>query len=130
MNIYVYSLHYSNNLKFYKIKMLVPVTCFSCGKVIGHLWEKYQELIHQENQTIKEALDGVCLTKSCCRTHLMSTVEVIENIIRDTGMIPEAMNDYRNGNLPDHVYQEIRHFEIMEEEDEKNKRNEFFMNED
>ena len=24
--------------------MIIPVRCFTCGKVIGNLWERYQEL--------------------------------------------------------------------------------------
>ena len=32
--------------------MIIPVRCFTCNKVIGDKWEKYQELIkHSYNQT-------------------------------------------------------------------------------
>ena len=25
--------------------MIIPVRCFSCGKVVGHLWAQYQALL-------------------------------------------------------------------------------------
>ncbi|KAI2792102.1 DNA-directed RNA polymerases I, II, and III subunit RPABC5 [Penicillium oxalicum] len=27
--------------------MIIPVRCFSCGKVVGDLWERYLELLDQ-----------------------------------------------------------------------------------
>lgn len=27
--------------------MLIPVCCFSCGACIGHLWDRYQQLVKQ-----------------------------------------------------------------------------------
>ena len=28
--------------------MGVPVRCFTCGKVVGHLWERYQALVNSD----------------------------------------------------------------------------------
>ena len=28
--------------------MEVPVRCFTCGKVVGHLWERYQALVNSD----------------------------------------------------------------------------------
>ena len=105
--------------------MLIPVCCFSCGNVIGHLWEKYQELLNEKNYTVKEALDAIGVWKICCRTHVMTTVELIDDIIKDTGMIPEAVNDYKNGKLPIDVYEEIHRLE-MEELMKKDKKENIF----
>lgn len=59
--------------------MIIPVRCFSCGKVIGSKWEKYQTLL-KEGKSIKEALDEVGLERFCCRGAVMSNVENIDII--------------------------------------------------
>ena len=59
--------------------MIIPVRCFSCGKPIGSLWEKYQKHL-EEGKTTKEALDEVGATRFCCRGALMSHVESIDII--------------------------------------------------
>jgi DNA-directed RNA polymerase I, II, and III subunit RPABC5 len=42
--------------------MIIPVRCFSCGKVIGDLWERYLELIDKQDMTdgYATAYFGVC----------------------------------------------------------------------
>jgi len=57
--------------------MIIPVRCFSCGKVIGSLWEKYQKLL-EEGKTAKEALDELEVTRFCCRGAIISNVENID----------------------------------------------------
>lgn len=57
--------------------MIIPVRCFSCGKVLGSKWEKFQKLI-EEGKTVKEALDELGLERFCCRSAVMSNVENID----------------------------------------------------
>ncbi len=57
--------------------MIVPVRCFSCGKVVGSLWEKYQKLL-EEGKSPKEALDSLKLKRFCCRSAIMSHVDSID----------------------------------------------------
>lgn len=57
--------------------MIIPVRCFSCGKVIGSSWEEYQKMI-DDGKSIKEVLDELHFTKFCCRSALMSHVESID----------------------------------------------------
>ncbi|MFW6285801.1 MAG: DNA-directed RNA polymerase subunit N [Nanoarchaeota archaeon] len=59
--------------------MIIPVRCFSCGKVIGSKWEKYQKLL-QEGKKPKEALDELQLERFCCRGAIISHVESIDII--------------------------------------------------
>lgn len=59
--------------------MIIPVRCFSCGKVIGSSWEEYQKLIN-DGKSVKEALDTVGLTRFCCRSAVMSHVEMIDTV--------------------------------------------------
>lgn len=57
--------------------MIVPVRCFSCGKVVGSLWEDYLKLI-EEGKTKKEAMDELGLDRFCCRGVILSHVENID----------------------------------------------------
>ena len=31
--------------------MIIPVRCFTCGKVIGNKWDKYSALLHAGTDT-------------------------------------------------------------------------------
>jgi DNA-directed RNA polymerase subunit N (RpoN/RPB10) len=57
--------------------MIIPVRCFSCGKVIGSLYEEYEKLL-KEGKSVKEALDILGLERYCCRATLMTHVNNID----------------------------------------------------
>ena len=61
--------------------MIIPVRCFSCGKVIGSSWEKYQDAI-KSGKSAKEALDLVGAERFCCRSAIMSNVETIDTVAK------------------------------------------------
>ncbi|CAF4015406.1 unnamed protein product, partial [Rotaria magnacalcarata] len=46
--------------------MIIPIRCFTCGKVIGNKWEAYIELLRCE-YTEGDALDVLGLKRYCCR---------------------------------------------------------------
>ncbi|KKY20920.1 putative dna-directed rna polymerases n 8 kda subunit superfamily [Phaeomoniella chlamydospora] len=60
--------------------MIIPVRCFSCGKVIADLWEKYIQLLetHQDG----EAMDKLGCKRYCCRRMLMTHVDLIEKLLQ------------------------------------------------
>jgi len=73
--------------------MIIPIRCFTCGKVIAHKWEKYQEMCKEKEKTdngeevVKgfhtirgEILDEIGLTKVCCRRMMLGHVDLIETI--------------------------------------------------
>ncbi|KAK1932976.1 RNA polymerases N / 8 kDa subunit family protein [Babesia divergens] len=60
--------------------MIVPVRCFTCGKVIGHLWERWLEMLKQ-NVSEGEALDRLELTRYCCRRMILTHVDLIEKLL-------------------------------------------------
>jgi DNA-directed RNA polymerase I, II, and III subunit RPABC5 len=59
--------------------MLIPVRCFTCGKVIGNKWEDYCILKSEYGE--KEALDKLQLKRYCCRRMLLTNVELIEKLL-------------------------------------------------
>ncbi|GFE53056.1 DNA-directed RNA polymerase II RPB10 [Babesia ovis] len=60
--------------------MIVPIRCFTCGKVIGHLWERWLELLRQ-NVSEGDALDRLDLTRYCCRRMILTHVDLIEKLL-------------------------------------------------
>lgn len=60
--------------------MEFPVRCFSCGSVIGHLYEQYKELSKSKNA--EDALDELNVTRYCCRRMFVSHVDIIGQVTK------------------------------------------------
>lgn len=56
------------------LKMLLPIRCFSCGKIVGNKWEPYKKLL-EDGFTEKDALDKLDLKNICCRIMILTYVE-------------------------------------------------------
>lgn len=61
--------------------MIIPVRCFSCGKVVGDKWEKYLEYLQDENVSEGDALDMLKLKRYCCRRMILTHVDLIEKFL-------------------------------------------------
>ena len=59
--------------------MIIPVRCFTCGKVTGNKWEPYKEYIKIMTQA--EALDKLGLKRYCCRRMITTHVDLIDKIL-------------------------------------------------
>ena len=57
--------------------MIIPIRCFSCGKPIAHLWEKYKEKM-KNGEDSKKALDELKLKRYCCRSVFLGHVDLID----------------------------------------------------
>ncbi|KAI6191598.1 DNA-directed RNA polymerases I, II, and III subunit RPABC5 [Aphelenchoides bicaudatus] len=60
--------------------MIIPVRCFTCGKVIGNKWDSYLGLLQTDNPE-GDALDSLNLRRYCCRRMLLSHVDLIEKLL-------------------------------------------------
>ena len=76
--------------------MIIPVKCFTCGKVIGNKYRYYQQevrklksandmsvdsVVYLTKQSSSktpegEVLDSLGLTKLCCRRHMLTHVDI------------------------------------------------------
>lgn len=61
--------------------MIIPVRCFSCGKVVGDLWERYLKLIN-EGVSDGDAMDQLGCKRYCCRRMIMTHVDLIEKLLK------------------------------------------------
>ena len=69
--------------------MIIPVRCFSCGRVIASDYEKYKERINElkskgeaiEAASIASILDDLGLERYCCRRMIISHTDLIDEII-------------------------------------------------
>jgi DNA-directed RNA polymerase I, II, and III subunit RPABC5 len=76
--------------------MLIPVKCFSCGKVLADLYREYMRRVREkkikndmaiddviyltkantEKTPEGEVLDSLHLNKMCCRRHMLTHVDI------------------------------------------------------
>ena len=59
--------------------MEFPVRCFTCGAIVGDLYEQYKNLVKAKS-TNEEALNSLNVERYCCRRMFISHVEVIDSI--------------------------------------------------
>jgi len=67
--------------------MIIPVRCFTCGKVIGDIYEQFKQRYEEYKKTVdvgekpketpKEILDDLGLERYCCRRMILSHVDLI-----------------------------------------------------
>lgn len=78
--------------------MIIPVRCFTCGKVIADKYDYFVKLSaerekeaeangaveakykHFDTVTKGDLLDKIGLTRYCCRRHMMGQVDMMETI--------------------------------------------------
>ncbi|CUG87648.1 DNA-directed RNA polymerase II, putative [Bodo saltans] len=59
--------------------MIIPVRCFTCGKVIADIYETYLDL-QREGADEEKALDALGLTRFCCRRMLLTHVDFSDTL--------------------------------------------------
>ncbi len=67
--------------------VILAVKCFSCNKVIGHMWDKWTSLTQEVSPN--EALDQLGLKRICCRRMLLTHVDLIEKMLDYQTAVPD-----------------------------------------
>ena len=62
--------------------MIIPVRCFSCGKLISDVFEEYVKRIQSKQEKPDKVLDDLGITRYCCRRTIFSHVESIDDIMK------------------------------------------------
>lgn len=60
--------------------MEFPVRCFTCGAVVGHLYEQYKSGL--KDKTAEVVLDELGVDRYCCRRMFISHVDIVPNVLR------------------------------------------------
>lgn len=61
--------------------MIIPVRCFTCGKLIADKWEEFAMRV-KAGEDPAEVLDSLGLKRYCCRRMILSHVDIIDEILR------------------------------------------------
>ena len=59
--------------------MIIPIRCFSCGKPVAHLYEKYKEML-KAGIEMGKAMDELGLKRYCCRSLFLGHVDTIQEV--------------------------------------------------
>lgn len=74
--------------------MIIPVKCFTCGKVLANKYRYYERTVRERKQNKEqkivyltpgntqktyeaEVMDELGLKKICCRRHIMTHVDIV-----------------------------------------------------
>ena len=65
--------------------MLIPIRCFSCGKIIANKYEKYLDLVKKSNNdelkdNKEKIFEELKLKRYCCRRMLLTNVDIIDKL--------------------------------------------------
>jgi len=78
--------------------MIIPVRCFTCGKLLCDKWDYFVEKTDKEEEVARatgvktkigknfdesikgKVLDEIGLDRMCCRRHMLGHVDLIENL--------------------------------------------------
>ncbi|MEM0467317.1 MAG: DNA-directed RNA polymerase subunit N [Candidatus Thermoplasmatota archaeon] len=68
---------------------MIPVRCFTCGKVIGPAYEEFKKRVEiyqkavdageQPKEIPKQILDSLDITRYCCRRMIISHVDLLKD---------------------------------------------------
>ncbi len=61
--------------------MIIPVRCFSCGKVIGEHWDAFQSKL-KKGEKAETIFAELGITRYCCRRMMMGHVELIDDVMK------------------------------------------------
>ena len=59
--------------------MIIPVRCFTCGKVVGSAYPEYKKRVEM-GEDPEKVLDDLGLERYCCRRMIVYQANLIEDI--------------------------------------------------
>jgi len=60
--------------------VIIPVRCFTCGKVVGSAYEAYQKRV-KAGESPEKVLDSLGLERYCCRRMILANANLVEDIL-------------------------------------------------
>ncbi len=60
--------------------MIIPVRCFTCGKVVGSMWEPFLSRT-RSGEDPRTVLDTLGVRRYCCRRMLLTNADLIDEVV-------------------------------------------------
>lgn len=60
--------------------MLIPVRCYTCGKVVGNKWQHYNDLL-KEGKTQPQAFSILGLKRYCCKRIILGHIDIVDTLM-------------------------------------------------
>ena len=61
--------------------MIIPIRCFSCGKLIAHIYNPYLELI-EKGESADDAFKQLGIERFCCKRMVVGHVELLDDLLK------------------------------------------------
>ena len=61
--------------------MIVPIRCFSCGRLIAHEFDEYVKRV-SKRENPEKVLDDLGIERYCCRRTIFSHVDLMDEILK------------------------------------------------
>ncbi|MBA7480926.1 hypothetical protein ES708_16833 [subsurface metagenome] len=61
--------------------MIIPIRCFSCGRLIAHIYKPYLELI-EKGESAEDAFKELGIERFCCKRMIVSHVDLIDEMLK------------------------------------------------
>ena len=58
--------------------MMIPVRCFTCGKVIGEHWDEFVARARDGDEDPAAVLDDLGIDRHCCRRMMVSHQDLVD----------------------------------------------------
>jgi DNA-directed RNA polymerase subunit N len=59
--------------------MIIPIRCFTCGRLIASEYEKFKKRV-ENGEDPEKVLDDLGIKRYCCRRMLLTQVDLIDEI--------------------------------------------------
>lgn len=63
------------------LEMIIPIRCFTCGKVIGNVYEIYKDRTDR-GEDPEEVLDDLGIERYCCRRMFLTHRDLIDDVMQ------------------------------------------------
>ncbi|MFW9880218.1 MAG: DNA-directed RNA polymerase subunit N [Candidatus Thorarchaeota archaeon] len=61
--------------------MIIPIRCFSCGKLIAHVYKPYLESI-EKGESSEKVFKELGIERWCCKRMIVGHVELIDELLK------------------------------------------------
>ncbi len=63
------------------VEMIIPIRCFTCGKVIGNVYEIYKDRV-ERGEDPEDVLDDLGIERYCCRRMFLTHKDLIDDVMQ------------------------------------------------